>query len=288
MAHAPAGSRINEGPEHALKGERAVDAGEHLTFGDLLRQHRNAAGLTQEDLAERSGLSVDTISLLERGEHRRPHKYTMQSLADALGLSRSDRSRFETSARPPASTTARVAQPADLPSPLTPFIGREREVEEVRHLVLRSDVRIVTLTGPGGVGKTRLGLEVASQVRDRFADGACFVALAPISDPALVPSAIMQALRVKEDARLSVAQALEQHLRDRHLLLVLDNFERLLEAGPPMAQLLAACPRLKVLVTSRIVLRLQGEHNYEVPTLTLPPAVDRPAPEHLGHYEGIR
>src|SRR5919199_3383092 len=99
MAHAPAGSRINEGPEHALEGERAVDAGEHLTFGDLLRRHRNAAGLTQEDLAERSGLSVDTISLLERGEHRRPHRYTMQSLADALVLSRSDRSRFETAAR---------------------------------------------------------------------------------------------------------------------------------------------------------------------------------------------
>ena len=99
-----------------------MNAGEHLIFGDLLRQHRNAAGLTQEDLAERSGLSVDTISLLERGEHRRPHRYTMQSLADALGLSRSDRIRFETSARKPTgSATARVARPADLPLQLTSF-----------------------------------------------------------------------------------------------------------------------------------------------------------------------
>jgi predicted ATPase len=266
-----------------------VNAGEHLIFGDLLRQHRNAAGLTQEDLAERSGLSVDTISLLERGEHRRPHRYTMQNLADALGLSRSDRIRFETSARKPAgSATARVARPVDLPLPLTTFIGREREAEEVRHRLLRPDVRILTLTGPGGVGKNRLGLGLARQVQDRFADGVCFVALAPISDPALVPSAIAQALRVKQDAGQSAAEALEQHLREKQMLLVLDNFERLLKAGPPIAHLLAACPRLKVLVTSRVVLRLQGEHDYEVPPLRLPSAGDRPSPEELGRYEGIR
>ena len=266
-----------------------MNAGEHLTFGDLLRRHRNAAGLTQEDLAERSGLSVDTISLLERGEHRRPHRYTMQSLVDALGLSRSDHILFETSARRPAgSATAHVARPADLPSPLTSFIGREREVEEARHRLLRPDVRLLTLTGPGGVGKTRLGLQIARQVRDRFADGVCFVALAPISDPALVPSAIAQALRVKQGARLNVAEALKQHLRDRQLLLVLDNLERLLEAGAPIGQLLEACLRLKVLVTSRAVLHLQGEHNFEVPPLALPPVGDRPAPEQLGRYEGIR
>ena len=266
-----------------------MNAGEHLIFGDLLRQHRNAAGLTQEDLAERSGLSVDTISLLERGEHRRPHRYTMQSLADALGLSRSDRIRFETSARKPAgSSTARVAQPASLPSPLTPFIGREREVKEVRQKLLQPDVRLLTLTGPGGVGKTRLSLEVAWQVRDQFADGVCFVALAPVSDHALVPSAIVHALRIKQEAGQSVVEALEQHLRDGQMLLVLDNFERLLEAGPPMAQLLTACPRLKALVTSRVVLHLQAEHNYEVPPLRLPPAGNRQAPEELGRYEGIR
>jgi transcriptional regulator with XRE-family HTH domain len=137
-----------------------VNADEHLTFGDLLRRHRNAASLTQEDLAKRSGLSVDTISLLERGEHRRPHRYTVQSLAEALGLSRSDSIRFATSAHRPAdSTTAHVARPADLPSSLTSFIGREREAEEARHQLLRPDVRLLTLTGPGGVGKTRLGLE---------------------------------------------------------------------------------------------------------------------------------
>ena len=266
-----------------------MDAGEHLAYGDLLRQHRNAARLTQEDLAERAGLSVDTISLLERGEHRRPHRYTMQSLADALELSQQDRIRFEMAARMPAiSADTRGTRSTNLLSQLTPFIGRERELEETRQRLLHPDVRLLTLTGPGGIGKTRLGLEVARQVPDQFANGVRFVSLAPISDSSLVPSAIAQALQVKQGAGQSVAEALKQYLRERQLLLVLDNFERLLEAGPPLAQLLAVCPRLKVLVTSRVVLRLQGEHNYEVPPLMLPAAGHRPSPEQLGRYEGIR
>jgi predicted ATPase/DNA-binding XRE family transcriptional regulator len=265
-----------------------VDADEHLGFGDLLRQHRQAAGLTQEDLAGRAGLSVDTISLLERGEHRRPHRYTMRSLAEALGLSPRNRIRFEAAARMPAvSTGTDDVQPTTLPPQLTPFIGREREVEQVKQRLLHPDVRLLTLTGPGGVGKTRLGLEVARQVMDQFEEGVCFVTLAPpISEPTLVPSAIAQALRIKQGVGQSVADALEQYLGEKQQLLLLDNFERLLEAGPPLARLLAACPRLKVLVTSRVVLRLQGEHNYEVPTLALPPARYRPSLE-VDRFEGI-
>jgi predicted ATPase/DNA-binding XRE family transcriptional regulator len=264
-----------------------VDTGEHSVFGDLLRQHRNAAGLTQEDLAGRAGLSVDTISLLERGEHRRPHRYTMRSLAEALGLSPRNRIRFEAAARMPAVTTGTYGvQPTTLPPQLTPFIGREREVEQVKQRLLHPDVRLLTLTGPGGVGKTRLGLEVARQVMDQFEEGVCFVALAPIGEPTLVTSAIAQALRVKQGVGQSVGEALAQYLRERQQLLVLDNFERLLEAGPPLARLLAACPQLKVLVTSRVVLRLQGEHNYEVPTLALPPTEYRPSQE-VDRYEGI-
>jgi predicted ATPase/DNA-binding XRE family transcriptional regulator len=283
------GAELAGVPEHGREGERIVDAGEHLIFGDLLRQHRNAAGLTQEDLAERTGLSPDAISLLERGERRRPHRYTVQSLAEALGLSQLERVRFETATRPPATrTAAHGARPTELPSQLTPLIGRERGVEEVRHRLLHPEVRLLTLTGPGGVGKTRLSLEVARQILDQFENGVCFVALAPISDPTLVPSAIAQALQVKQSAGQSIAEALEQYLRGRQLLLVLDNFERLLNAGPPLARLLAACPRLKVLVTSRVVLRLQGEHSYEVPTLALPPAGHEPFPEQLDWYEAIR
>jgi transcriptional regulator with XRE-family HTH domain len=258
---------------HACRreGERKVDAGEDLGFGDLLRRHRNAAGLTQEDLAERSGLNPDTISLLERGERRRPHRYTLRSLAGALDLSPQERIRFEAAARMPAvRPDARGVRPANLPSQLTPFIGREREVEEVRQELLHPDVRLLTLTGPGGVGKTRLGLEVARQILDRFGEGVCFVGLAPIGEPNLVPSAIAQALEVRRGAGQSMSDALEQYLRGRRQLLLLDNFERLLDAGPPLAQLLGACPRLKVLVTSRVVLSLRGEHRYEVPVMTLP------------------
>ena len=261
-----------------------MDAGEHLVFGDLLRQHRNAASLTQEDLAELAGLNPDTISLLERGERRRPHRYTMQSLAEALGLSQRDRLRFEAAARRPTATPS--ARHTDLYSQPTPFIGREREAEEVRQKLLHPDVRLLTLTGPGGVGKTRLGLEVAKQVLDWFDEGVCFVALAPVSEPDLVPSAIAQALGVRRSARQGMAEALEQYLRERQQLLLLDNFERLLDAGPPLAQLLGACPHLKVLVTSRVVLRLRGEHRYEVPAMALPPAGYQP-PAEVDRYEGI-
>jgi predicted ATPase/DNA-binding XRE family transcriptional regulator len=264
-----------------------VDTGEQLAFGDLLRQHRNAAGLTQEDLAARAGLNPDTISLLERGERRRPHRFTMQSLAAALGLSPQELIRFETAARAPAShTDAHGVPPFGLPSQLTPFIGREREVEEVMQRLLHPDVRLLTLTGPGGVGKTRLGLEVARRVPDRFDEGVCFVPLAPVTEPNLVSSAIALALGVRRGAGQSMAESLEQHLRERQQLLLLDNFERLLDAGASLALLLGACPRLKVLVTSRVVLRLRGEHRYEVPAMALPPDGYQPSAE-IDRYEGI-
>ena len=264
-----------------------MDTGEQLAFGELLRQYRNAAGLTQEDLAARAGLNPDTISLLERGERRRPHRYTTRSLAEALGLSQQDLIRFKTAARPPAvQADALSVAPSDLPSQLTPFIGREREVEEVMHRLLHPDVRLLTLTGPGGVGKTRLGLEVARRALERFDEGVCFVALAPVTEPNLVPSAIAQALGVRRGTGQSMAEALEQHLRERQQLLLLDNFERLLDAGASLTRLLGACPRLKVLVTSRVVLRLRGEHRYEMPAMALPPAGYRPAVE-VDRYEGI-
>jgi non-specific serine/threonine protein kinase len=159
---------------------------------------------------------------------------------------------------------------AVLPRPPTSFIGRERELAALVARLRDEQVRLLTLTGPGGVGKTRLALRAASEASDIYSGGVWFVALAPVRDPALVPAAIAHALGVRESAVQSHEAAIEAFLRDRRALLILDNFEHLLDAAPPMADLLTACPSLTILATSRAVLRITGEHDIAVPPMSLP------------------
>ena len=177
--------------------------------------------------------------------------------------------------------------PPHLPIQPTPFIGREKEVDAVHHLLLREDVRLVTLTGPGGVGKTRMALHVAEQLRAHFADGVWFVSLAPISDPDLVIPTIAQTLGLWEAGERSLLEQLQVFLRERQVLLLLDNFEQVVRAAMHVANLLTICSHLKVLVTSREVLHVRAEREFPVPTLSLPDPKRLPDLVALSQYEAV-
>jgi predicted ATPase/DNA-binding CsgD family transcriptional regulator len=179
------------------------------------------------------------------------------------------------------------AQFYNLPAQLTSLIGREQELQAVCSHLRQPEVRLVTLTGPGGVGKTRLAMQVAADLLDAFADGVCFVPLAPISDPDLVPPTIAQTLGLKEPGDQSLLDLLKASLQDKSLLLLLDNFEQVLAAVPWLADLLAERPSLKVLVTSRAVLHIRGEHEFPVPSLALPDFTHLPESDALSQYAAV-
>ena len=177
------------------------------------------------------------------------------------------------------------ARPNNLPAQLTSFVGREQEIAAVKGLL--ADARLLTLTGPGGTGKTRLALQVAAEALTDFADGAFFVDLSAITDPAVVPSEVAGALEVAEDPGRTILESLKDHLRDRELLLVLDNLEQVTDAAPAVLELIEAAPRLKVLITSRAVLHLYGERELPVPSLALPDPSHLPDLTSLSQYEAV-
>lgn len=252
-------------------------------FGTLLRRLREAAGLSQEELAERAALSSHAVSALERGTRTRPYPHTVRALADALGVTDGQRTALIDAV--PTRRRAERNAPVDavpgraraLPVPATPLVGRDADLARAREAVSRD--RLVTLTGLGGVGKTRLALAVAHACERGFPDGAAYVELAPLIDVEAVVPAIADAVDVTLAPGQHPALALAEQLRDRRLLLVLDNVEHLLDAAPRVATLLEGAPGLTVLATSRAPLRVRGETELPVDPLALPdsPGADSPA-----------
>src|SRR5947209_3447641 len=180
-----------------------------------------------------------------------------------------------------------VLPASNLPVPLTTLIGREQERATVCSLLRRPEVRLLTLTGTGGIGKTRLALQVATDLLADFADGVCFVSLAPVSDPDLVVPTIVQTLGLKDTGGQPLLDLLKASLSGKHLLLLLDNFEQVLVAAPQLSDLLRACPHLKILVTSRAVLHLRGEQEFPVPPLALPDLTQLPESEPLAQVAAV-
>jgi predicted ATPase len=207
----------------------------------------------------------------------------VRSLAEALGLSEEERTALAAAVpgRGGIATTAAISRAAALPVPPTRLVGRDHDLQEIAELLGGAETRLLTLTGPGGIGKTRLALEVARDTVGEAVDGVAFVALAPLRDANLVVPTISQALGLKEAVRLSPLDALCEHLREKRMLLVLDNFEHVAGAAPEVAVLIESCKNLTALVTSRAPLRVRGEQEYPVPPLGLPASNLSPNPEEV-------
>ena len=269
-------------------------------FNVLLRRYRQTALLSQEELAERAGLSVGAVSALERGQRTLPRPDTVALLAQALSLSPGERAAFIAAARPqPAASPEaggplRAAQPhatlrpAPLPVALTGFIGRKRELAALRERLLDPRTRLLTLIGAGGSGKTRLAVEVARLVESAFAAGVAFVALAPLTDPALVLQAIVRSLGLRETPGQTALEILQSALAGAELLLVLDNCEQVVAAAPDIAALLMAAPALRVLATSRTRLALAGERVYPVNPLPVPSPAEAGDPVALEQIDAVK
>lgn len=254
-----------------------------LTFGQWLQRRRKALRLTQQQLGERAGCSAETIRKYE-ADNRRPAPDILDHLAAALQVPDRDYAAFGrfaggglvdlTVAVPASATpgTRPLHAPSNLPVPLTSLVGRGGEIAVVAELLERQEVRLVTLTGPGGVGKTSVSIAVARALRDAFIDGCLFADLAPLREADLVLPTIAQVLGVMETAGQPLLASVQAYLRERQVLLVLDNFEQVLAAGLVMTDLLQAAPDLKVLVTSRSPLHVRGEREIALDPLGLPGA----------------
>jgi predicted ATPase/DNA-binding XRE family transcriptional regulator len=270
------------------EGSRFMEMTETISCGSWLKSRRKALDLTQGELAERVGCASITIQKIE-ANRRRPSKQMAKLLAEHLKIPTELHQEFVRFSRGTSSAHRFVAryelarqtvsglsqhQFTSIPSPPTTLIGRDEDVAAARKRLLDADTRLLTILGPPGVGKTRLAIQVASSLRDEFYNGVYFISLAPVNNPNLVAATIAQMIGVNRIGALSFENRLKEYLRDKHMLLVLDNFEQVVGASPFVAELLYACPWVSILVTSRLPLSIRGEHQFPLSPLALPGEVD--------------
>lgn len=268
-------------------------------FGALLRCHRQAAGLSQEALAARAQMSPQGIGALERGDRRTPQRGTLALLAEALALDVKERREFEAAAARPrvlrpgdgrvSRTLSRVVHETNaghnLPRQLTSLIGRQPVLAEVAALMRKAP--LVTLVGSGGVGKTRISLQVAASLLDRFEDGVWLIELAPLSSGDYLPSTVAQVLGIPLRGG-DPLESLVSKLRSKNALLIFDNCEHLVEATRGIvAAILRGCAQIRVLASSRQSLGISGEATFRIPSLPTPDAVTNLAGADAGRYPAI-
>ncbi len=273
---------------------------EDVSFGEWLKRQRSGRGLTQEQLAHQIGCATITLRKIE-AEERRPSLPIIEQLTKIFEIPENEQKNFLKYARgdwtkAPGETAKETPWTRlqsgskaknNLPIQLTSFIGREQEINEIKGSILEH--RLVTLTGMGGVGKTRLSLQIASDLLDQFRGGVWFVELAPITDPDLIPKTILAILGLPERSGMTDLQLLTKYLHENKTLLILDNCEHLIEASATLVEtLLSQCVNLKFLITSREALKIQGEVIWQVSSLSLPDSKLLPAIEQLTQYEAIQ
>ena len=259
------------------------------SFGVHLRRLREAAGYTQEELATVAGISVHAVSALERGERRRPQLETVRALTAALELVGDTRDAFIGSARgQPDATAADELTDVSLPVPLTPLVGRDGDVGTLRRWLADSSFRLVTLVGPGGVGKTRVALEIARLLAAEGSTRVKFVPLAYVRDAGLAACAIAEALGLVDVSGSDLAARARGACDGRATLLVLDNFEQILDASPLIGDLLTSVAALRLLITSRAPLKVRGEREYALGPLALQADADAMPPDDLVRLPAVR
>lgn len=269
-----------------------------VSFGEWLKRQRNSRGLTQEQLAHQIGCATITLRKIE-AEERRPSAEIVDQLIRILEIPQGEKNDFlkfargdwtkapgedseELPWRSPRSTRT------NLPASVTPLIGRERSLAEIQDYLLRAEIRLVTLIGPPGIGKTRLSIEAARQSLSDFADGVFFVGLATLDDPKLISATVRQVLGYVEDPKITPEQQLIQSLGEKQMLIVLDNCEHLVADAATFASgLLSACSNLKILATSRESLHIPGEWLYTVPPLELPEEISQADINSISEYPAL-